>query len=172
MNMQMVVEETSTAPVDPLWALLIGAFGAALLTVIGGLIGAWIQAVREHRKWLRERRFEAYLDFMNGMSELSEIADIEPNLENAERIKTMAEALTRRLLSSGDAVSMLGPRAVNAAGTDWLGAATTFISDRTEANREALRRGRWQFLIAVGEELNSKNVGDTPPTARSLHQNR
>src|SRR6188474_663367 len=35
-----------------------------LLALIGGLVGAVIQAGREHRKWLRERRLDAYLKFL------------------------------------------------------------------------------------------------------------
>lgn len=44
-----------------LWPLVAGAaFGAAVLTVGAGFIGAWVEAKREHRRWLRERRYEAY----------------------------------------------------------------------------------------------------------------
>jgi len=46
--------------VDPLLSLLVGALGAALL----GLLGATIQGRREHTKWVRERRHDAYNAFM------------------------------------------------------------------------------------------------------------
>ena len=31
-----------------------------LLALVGGLIGAWVQGRREHSRWVREQRFEAY----------------------------------------------------------------------------------------------------------------
>lgn len=31
-----------------------------LLAFVGGLIGAWVQGRREHSRWVREQRFEAY----------------------------------------------------------------------------------------------------------------
>lgn len=54
----------STMTVDPLVSLLVGAFGAALLGGVGAIIGAGIQSRREHLRWVRERRFEAYSAFI------------------------------------------------------------------------------------------------------------
>lgn len=53
--------------IDPLISLLVGAFGATLL----GFVGAWIQSRREHAKWYRERRFEAYLKFLTAADKWS-----------------------------------------------------------------------------------------------------
>jgi hypothetical protein len=55
-----MVGEGSEAVLDPLALALLSIFGGATVTVIAGLIGAGIQGRREHRKWIRERRFEAY----------------------------------------------------------------------------------------------------------------
>jgi len=44
-----------------------GAVGAALL----GILGAWISSLREHAKWVREERLQAYLGMLtliNGIS--------------------------------------------------------------------------------------------------------
>lgn len=158
----------SVTAIDPLIALLVGAFGAALLTVIGGLIGAWIQSIRDHRKWLRERRFEAYRDFMINMSQLSSLVRTKINLANAGSVKSRLDVLTDEIVRSCEAVSMLGPRAVNAAGQDWLGAALNLATENSEANRESMSKGRWKFLMAVGKELSSRNVGDSPHVARPL----
>lgn len=35
-----------------------------LIAIAGGLVGAWFQGQREHAKWLRERRLEAYLGML------------------------------------------------------------------------------------------------------------
>lgn len=155
-------------PIDPLFTLFVGAFGAASLTVIGGLIGAWIQSVREHRKWLRERRFEAYRDFVINMSQLSNLLDTEITKKNAESLKAKLDVWSDESTRAVEAVSMLGPRSVNAAGQDWFGAAQKWANDRSEANKDSMSKGRWKFLIAVGKELGSNNVGETPPEARPL----
>lgn len=63
---------------------------------------------------------------------------------------------------------MLGPRSVNAAGQDWMGAMNDAITDPSESNQSAMSRGRWQFLIAAGKVLKVKNVGANPPVAKRL----
>ncbi len=168
MMIQIDAAAESAAPIDPLLSLLIGAFGASLLTVVGGLIGAWIQSVREHRKWLRERRFEAYRDFIINMSQLSDLLSTKITKENAKAIKARLDVWSDESTRAIEAVSMLGPRAVNAAGQDWFGAAHKRAEDNSQANKDSMSRGRWKFLIAVGKELGTNNVGDTPPTARPV----
>jgi hypothetical protein len=168
MRTYVSVPTESVTAIDPLVALLVGAFGAALLTVVGGLIGAWIQSIREHRKWLRERRFEAYRDFMINMSQLSHILSAKIDASRAVNVRAGLDAWSDQIVRSGEAVSILGPKVVNAAGQDWLGAAQAQAEDNSEANKEAMRRGRWKFLVAVSKELNSKSVGELPPVARPL----
>lgn len=41
---------------DALVPVIVGG----LLALVGGLIGAWVQGRREHSRWVREQRFEAY----------------------------------------------------------------------------------------------------------------
>lgn len=52
-----------------------------LIAVVGGLLGAWIQARRAHKKWLREKRLEAYIPIVAFLTEyeivLSGLADVE-----------------------------------------------------------------------------------------------
>lgn len=57
--------------IDPLVALLVGAFGAAALTVGGGFLGAFLQHRREHERWIREQRFDAYRDFLSGAERMT-----------------------------------------------------------------------------------------------------
>ncbi|WP_404435228.1 hypothetical protein LG322_08700 [Microbacterium aerolatum] len=45
---------------DPTLLAVLSIFGGVAVTAAAGLLGAWIQGRREHKKWLRERRFEAY----------------------------------------------------------------------------------------------------------------
>ena len=53
-----------SAALDPTLLALLSIFGGAALTVAAGFIGAWIQSRREHDKWLREQRYQAYLDYL------------------------------------------------------------------------------------------------------------
>lgn len=53
------------APVfDPTAQILLTVFGAALVTALAGFAGAWLQGRREHARWVRERRYEAYVSAM------------------------------------------------------------------------------------------------------------
>lgn len=158
MGMEVDQAVAAAAPVDPLFALLVGALGASLL----GLLGAWIQSRREHRKWLREQRFEAYRQFMIDMSDMSRIVSQTPTLLNAGALKADIETLVERFSHSFEAVSLLGPKSVNAAGTEWTSAALVVVRDRSHENRVKLNRARWQFLIVAGRELKSANVGAEP----------
>lgn len=53
------------APVlDPTAQILLTVFGAALVTALAGFAGAWLQGRREHARWVRERRYDAYVSAM------------------------------------------------------------------------------------------------------------
>lgn len=48
--------------------------GAVVATVVGGLFGLWTTVLghrREHRRWLREQRLEAYTAYVTSVVELS-----------------------------------------------------------------------------------------------------
>ncbi|MCK6081479.1 hypothetical protein KZX37_08330 [Microbacterium sp. EYE_5] len=49
--------------IDPLTLALLSIFGGAALTAGAGLLGAWLQGRKEHNRWVRERRFEAYVAY-------------------------------------------------------------------------------------------------------------
>jgi hypothetical protein len=118
--------------VHPLFSLLVGALGAAIL----GLVGAWIQSRREHQKWLRERRYEAYKAFMIDMDAFGELAQTTPSLANALSNAKRANLLQRRFAESFEAVSLLGPKSVNTAGQRWAWAGAEFKNDKGEAVKE------------------------------------
>lgn len=150
--------------VDPLTTLLVGAFGAATLTLIGGFVGAFIQHRREHERWLRQRRYEAYRAFMIDMDTHRDLMQTTPTLFNAIAYVKRANALQRGVANAYEAVSLLGPRKVNAAGQQWVWAATDLFHARTDAaKRKAWADARWAFLVAAGKELESKNVGPEEP---------
>lgn len=47
---------------DPTLLAILSIFGGAALTTVAGFIGAGIQSRREHEKWLREKRLEAFVE--------------------------------------------------------------------------------------------------------------
>lgn len=146
--------------IDPWISLLVGALGASLI----GLLGAAIQAAREHRKWLRERRFEAYRAFMVDMNTAQSIVATKPTrgeLENfKQRVKTYAENASHAF----EAVSLLGPRNVNRAGQRWMKALGAFAENRDDGARvDAVNAARWRFLVVAGRVLKSRNVTEHPP---------
>ncbi|HVX08064.1 hypothetical protein [Humibacter sp.] len=69
----------------------LGVLAGALLTVAGGLIGAWIQGRREHRRWLRERRYAAFVTVLTLINQMEDIdADVRRVREEAIELPTAA----------------------------------------------------------------------------------
>lgn len=46
---------------DPTFQVLLTIFGGALVAALAGFVGAGIQSRREHKRWQRERRYEAFV---------------------------------------------------------------------------------------------------------------
>lgn len=63
---------------DPLLVIL--PIVTVLLTVGGAIFGAWIQGRREHSRWIRDRRSDAYLDGLKHLRAWARLGD-----ENEER---------------------------------------------------------------------------------------
>lgn len=68
-------EAAKVAAIDPTILSLASSFGAVVLTVIAGFIGAWIQSRREHRVWLRERRYLLFVEVMEWVYMLAAIPE-------------------------------------------------------------------------------------------------
>lgn len=70
---------TTAAAIDPTLLVLLPIIGV-VATILGGLLGAWIQGRREHKKWKREKRYEAYVRLVATLIQLREL-----RREEAER---------------------------------------------------------------------------------------
>lgn len=103
------------ATVDPVLSLLIGALGAAVLTVIGGFIGSLLQSRREHARWIREARLEAYRDFLRIAERMPEITSKEMTEREERYIDEMKDSLAT--------VKLLGPDTVRIAAVKYMAAA-------------------------------------------------
>lgn len=147
-------------------SLLAGVVGALLAAAIG-LLGAWIQSRREHKRWLRERRYDAYRRFMVDMGTARSIVGTEPTVFNVIDLRRRARTYTSEALDAFEAVSLLGPRPVNRAGQAWADALAALAKHRGEPSfLEAYRLRRWEFLLAAGHVLGSTNVEPAPPSRR------
>ncbi|WP_404472349.1 hypothetical protein [Microbacterium aerolatum] len=74
---------------DPTLLAVLSIFGGAGLTTAAGFVGAGIQARREHSRWIRERRLDAYVRFL-AVVQAFEAENIEAT-EIGEQIKALGE---------------------------------------------------------------------------------
>jgi len=139
---------------DPLVVAIVSVF----LTLVVGVVTASLARKGEHAKWLREQRYEAYVAFMIDMSTVTSLLDTELSLANVTKVKSRADAYTEKASASFEAVSLLGPRKVNAAGQQWVWAANAYARTKTTRDQTALSKTRWRFLVVAGKVLNSNNV--------------
>lgn len=135
---------------------------SVLSTVLVVVVTAWLARKGEHAKWVREQRYKAYVAFMIDMSTLTALLETDVFITNLVKVKARAHDYTENASAAFEAVSLLGPRKVNAAGQQWVWAAKCYERSKSAEDRTALSRARWQFLIVAGEVLSSKNVTPEP----------
>lgn len=139
---------------DPLTLVLISSFGGAGITVVAGFIGASIQARREHQRWLREKRLEAFVRALVLVREVdqwkiatesltTELAtaiaeDRQPNIatDQLRALASKASAAIERLQESYVPMRLLGPPNVNEAISAYLDA--NIYGDKTASQRAEL----------------------------------
>ena len=83
---------SDSAALDPTAQLLLTIFGAALVTALAGLAGAGLQGRREHKRWVRQERLAAYLDFLrfaHGMWDL---------IDDRERVRAKIDVLKPKVV--------------------------------------------------------------------------
>ena len=73
--LQTFVNAVDSTTVDP-FSIWFTALGGAAIAVAGGLVGAWIQGRREHKMWLRQKRFDLY----NGLLEAAAVAHFDKSI--------------------------------------------------------------------------------------------
>lgn len=133
--------------VDPLTALLIGAFGASLI----GLFGAWIQSRREHSKWLREKRYEAHLGFLAQIDRHTTNAKLDLGPKTDSEIALALEGLNETVSS----VSILGPESLLDEARDLRNSASDFIAAGQEP--EGFAEARSAYIIASRKAIRIRN---------------
>ena len=81
---------SATVAIDPTLLALLSIFGGALLTAAAAAWGAWRQSKREHMRWLRERRYESYVD------QIRTLRTVEAALANSNRVNDSHLRLSAR----------------------------------------------------------------------------
>lgn len=140
----------STSMLDPTLQVFLSIFGGALVAAGAGLTGAAIQARQEHRRWLRERRYEAFartyallkgfdLNWSKQMKIATKHDPSTPNsaddLDRIKRLQEEADELYTTVATEMAPLLILGPSNVAWAA---LEAQVAYESDNreTQADRE------------------------------------
>ena len=142
------------------WGTLVPLFVGAALTVVGGLVGATVQHRREHERWVRERRYEAYVAFASWAEVSKRIADqyiaraTDANGRKsplpASVREEMVEHQKRRTEVFGP-IAILGPESVVDAANAFI--ATLAASVNEAPNPDAVRQSQSGFLVAMRKTL-------------------
>jgi hypothetical protein len=159
----MLLMMTQAPETDPLVVAVVSVSLTLLVSVLVGVLTAFLARKGEHSKWLRERRYEAYVAFMIDMDTMQSLIETKPSLENILKVRARAEAHVQGAPAAFEAVSLLGPRKVNAAGQAWVVSGNEYAKNRTETTKSTFHAARWQFLIVAGKFLKSSNVSTSPP---------
>ena len=146
---------------DALGPVVVGG----LLALIGGLVGAFIQAGREHRKWLRERRLDAYLKFLAIEHHITVIgADLEMvrtqieretgearahAIEHVKELVAKLETLGGTLPEHVTPILLLGPKSVSDASENYLAAGTSALNGEAHKNAERVLIATMRKAIRV-----------------------
>lgn len=157
---------------EPGYSAVLALIGGASTAALIGLLGAWIQSRREHGKWLRERRLEAYRAFMIDMDTYKRLRSQTATLTTARKLKRQHENFAAVFPGSFEAVSLLGPRSVNAAGQRWIEVFDAPSTPGPPFDRAAYAESRWAFLVAAGRVLSSENVAEHMPSRGVRHGTR
>lgn len=118
---------------------LVPVMVGGLIAAVGGLLGAAIQARRDHAKWLREKRLEAYVPLIAFLTEyeiiLTSISDHQSRIdgvvphsskEEIERLESALAPEAARGMEYRDrvpkelaAIAVLGPESLAEAARQW-----------------------------------------------------
>lgn len=89
---------------DPTILALLSIFGGALLTIIAGGIGALVAWNREHNKWVREKRYEAFVTLQ------ALLLDLDLARLNLDAIKSTGDMTSAQLQRSHERAQVLQAR--------------------------------------------------------------
>lgn len=86
-----------TNALDPTAQVLLTIFGAALVTALAGFAGAALQSQRDHQRWVRERRLNAYVAWLKTAHGIRDV------LDDIERLRSQKDQLAVAIKTVVDA---------------------------------------------------------------------
>jgi len=127
------------------------------IAVVGGAFGVLFQSIREHSRWKRERRYEAYRAFL-----------VEADFLNLGLVRTREEGweFTPEVLQkAGNAVSgvaLVGPQRVYVLAMKYQNIAKTELDKRSGNDWPALIRARSEVGREMQKVLGFDGMTDVP----------
>ncbi|WP_457098830.1 hypothetical protein [Microbacterium sp. P5_E9] len=132
----------NAAALNAAWIALAAGVAGVVLTVVAGFIGAWIQGRREHTKWVKEKRYEAYVEvwalnhMLTNNRRALRSAQAKGDQAGVDRYSARLDDLNATFERAGAPLNVLGPEEVTAAALKMLDASNG--DDRTEKRDSAL----------------------------------
>jgi hypothetical protein len=134
----------TAAVIDPTLLVLLPIIGV-VATIFGGLIGAWIQGRREHKKWIREKRYDAFLKALKIIRNLQHDAEKLKLLRKADEEPAALRARLHAARIESDAalgdltgpLEILGPPPVNDALSAYIAVALADDEKARDAAHDA-----------------------------------
>ncbi|UPL12181.1 hypothetical protein [Microbacterium sufflavum] len=141
-------EIAATATVNAAWIALAGGLVGVAVTVLAGFIGAGIQSRREHKKWVREKQYEATVSmyalikaFQFNRTKMDRVArDEGMTPESPEVVALVArdDALYDSVAEAMAPLAILGPTPVGIAAAEMQVALEARDRSKAEAAQERL----------------------------------
>ena len=154
------------AAIDPTLLAILSIFGGAALTAAAGFWGAWRGAKREHERWVRERRYEAYLDFNRTARTISRQVTV---LDRSQAELNRCEAEVARLLSELSPASDDATVARVTAQTEALKRRTRGNAKRIDAAADVLSELRARQVDRL-ESIHLLGPAEVSQAARALNK--
>jgi len=135
-----------------------GAVGAAVIGAIGALIASAFQNSREHKRWLREKRYDAYMRLLRladtTTSAAKELANgATPSGDRLTHMRSELLVISAQFMTIVADVNVLGnPEAENRANA-LVNAITEYRTDPAKENEATTARARELFVTAIRGDI-------------------
>lgn len=139
-----------------LWVAALGLGGVLLGGLVAGgfaLLTGWLEGRREHRRWLRERRFTAYREALRFLDGVRKYWTVTPEKAADPTFLAGHEKTSEMLEYVMEDVWYLGPRKISVSLARAGYAAIDLLNDKSEQTETEFIRLRAQFMRDCQDQL-------------------